>query len=185
MRLGVGLLIGGFITGAMLIALFTLTGFEVERVQNQTLIAFLLASLVFIPLALMEELLFRGYPFFRLSQIINVRWVILITAFLFAIYHYNGSASIASLFLGPGVWGVTFGVAAYLSNSIAVPLGIHTAANLLQAMFGLKAGSASIWVVTNTVTQPGNGLEVESLGLIMQLSLLIISVVIFEINYYK
>ena len=180
-RLSWGLMIGALIVGAMLLALFTLTDLNIERVENQTLIAFLIPALAFIPLALMEELLFRGYPFFRLAQVINIRWVLLITATLFALYHYNGTQNIGVLLLGPGIWGVTFGVAAYLSKSIAVPLGIHISANALQALFGLKSGYVAIWEVTRSAN-PTAAIEPDHLGLIMQLTLLVLTLIVLELT---
>ena len=165
----------------MLIALFTLTDLGIERNEAQTWLPFIFASMVFIPLALMEELLFRGYPFFRLAQLINIRWVLLITAILFALYHYNGSQNIGFLLLGPGIWGVTFGVAAYLSKSIAVPLGIHISANVLQAVFGLKTDYNPMWIVTKNIDPLTTNINPEHIGFIMQIILLIISVIILEV----
>lgn len=179
-RLIIGLMIGAVITGVMLIALFNLTGLGLERVETQTLLPFVISALVFIPLAFMEELLFRGYPFFRLTQIINIRWVILITAILFTLYHYNGSQNLWSLFIGPGIWGVTYGVAAYISKSIAVPLGIHISANVLQALFGLKSGYDPMWKVIDNqelLTQMNH----DHLGIIMQIILLVCSVIVLEL----
>ncbi|WP_395376633.1 lysostaphin resistance A-like protein [Marinicella sp. W31] len=179
-RLVVGLLMGVLIAGAMLMALFTLTDWDVERVEVQTLWPFLLASLVFVPMAFMEELLFRGYPFFRLTQIIHVRWVILLTAILFAFYHYNSEQTVSSILLGPGIWGVTFGVAAYVSKSVAVPLGIHISANVLQALFGMKHYFNPMWTMTQSNDPLKVGMNAEYLGLTMQLILLCGSLLVLE-----
>ena len=180
-KLSVGLIVGALITGAMLFALFTLTSFEIQRIEEATIVSFLLASIAIIPLALMEEILFRGYPFVQLSKVINIRWVILITSVLFALYHYNGNQSIIDLMLGPGIWGVTFGVAAYLSNSLAMPLGMHISANLFQAMFGLKADYVSMWTIANTIESSGFLLDEKFLGIAMQLCLLVITILTFEL----
>jgi membrane protease YdiL (CAAX protease family) len=184
LRLAIGLVIGVIITGTMLYTLFTLTNLDLQRVESQSFMLFLKASLIFIPLALMEELLFRGYPFFRLSQLINIRWTILITATLFALYHFNGSSSISTLLLGPGIWGVTFGVAAYLSKSIAAPLGIHISANVLQAQFGMKSSYVPMWELTNS-TNLATTIEPDQLGIIMQLLLLIFSIIVLEFSIRK
>jgi hypothetical protein len=183
-RFSVGIIIGAIITGIMLTLLFTLTEIDIERVPSETWLSFLLAAIVFVPLALMEELLFRGYPFFRLTQVFNIRWVLLITATLFAFYHYNDATSISSIMLGPGIWGVTFGVAAYLSKSIAVPLGMHFSANAMQALFGLKLDHVALWKVTKS-TNLTTTLEPEHLGLIMQLILLVVSVIVLELGIRK
>jgi membrane protease YdiL (CAAX protease family) len=180
-RLGLGLTIGGVIAGTMLFALFSLTELNIEQNHSQSIFSFFLASMAIFPLALMEELLFRGYPFFRLTQLINIRWVILLTASFFALYHYNGSNDIISVFIGPGIWGVTFGVAAYLSKSIAVPLGIHISANWLQAIFGLKTQYAPIWTVVKTPEQVDSIIAIETLGLSMQIVLLLVTILVFEL----
>ncbi len=180
LRLVMGLVVGGVISGLMLAALFSLTDLAVEREQTQTLLPFIMASLVFIPLALMEELLFRGYPFFRLSQVMNIRWVLLITAILFALYHYNESTSLGTVLLGPGIWGVTYGVAAYMSNSIALPLGIHAAANVMQALFGLKPAYLPMWQVNVPDSSWTSSTNPDSLGIVMQLVLLVFSVAVLE-----
>ena len=184
LRLLIGLIIGAIIVGVMLYTVFTLTNLNLNRVESQTMAPFLLAVSAFIPLALMEELLFRGYPFFRLTQTINIRWVLLITAILFALYHYNGTASVSSLLIGPGVWGVTFGVAAYLSKSIAVPLGMHISTNVLQAIFGLKSRYVPMWEVEQS-TKIETFIEPTQLGIAMQIVLLVISIIVLEISLYR
>ena len=180
-KLITGLVIGAVILGIMLFLLFSLTDLSIEPNQNQTWIPFLLASSAFIPLALMEELLFRGYPFFRLSLFINIRWVLLITAILFSLYHYNGNHNIVALLIGPGIWGVTYGVAAYLSKSIAVPLGIHISANVLQALFGLKTGYDPMWTVKYKVDSLIKDMDPDNLGIMMQLTVLIVSIIVLEL----
>ena len=180
-HLSIGLIIGAVIVGGMLCALFSFTNLAIQRVESQALVPFILASLVFIPLALMEEILFRGYPFFRFSQLINIRWTILITATLFALYHFDGSSSIGSLLIGPGIWGVAFGVAAYVSKSIAVPLGIHISANVLQALFGLKDKYIPMWEVTNA-NNLATTIEPDQLGIIMQVLVLVFSIVVLEFS---
>ena len=185
LRLGFGLAIGFLVVGLMLFALFTLTHIDIQKTQEPTLLVLFFSLSAFIPLALMEELLFRGYPFFRLSQIINVRWVILITSVLFALYHYNGANSIASVLLGPGVWGVAFGVAAYLSKSIAVPLGMHMAANVLQGFYGMKTDYPSMWTLIEVGHASDAYMSHETLGVVMQLVVLFISLLVLEVSSSK
>jgi CAAX protease family protein len=181
-KLGYGLLIGGLITGLMLIIMFTLTDLNLAAIDDQSWFLFFMASLVFIPLALMEEILFRGYPFFRLSKVLNVRWVVLLTSTLFALYHYNGTQSLVTLLLGPGIWGVVFAVAAYLSKSIAVPLGIHIAANFMQALLGLKADYSAMWSTTIVENSSNFGVNIEALGIALQIVLLIMTILVFEFS---
>ncbi len=186
LRLILGCAIGVLLSGTMLLVLFFFSELSLERDSGaQSMFPFLLSAIIFFPLAYMEELVFRGYPFFRLSESLNIRWVILLTAILFALYHYNGSQSVISLLIGPGIWGVTFGVAAYLSNSLAVPLGIHTSANFLLAMLGLKVEYVGMWVVTMDAGQADAVVFHEQLGMWVQLGLLVVTILIFEMFHLR
>lgn len=185
LRLGIGFVIGAVIAGCMLLAVFSLTNVTISISTEQTLISFLLASLVIIPMALMEELLFRGYPFFRLLSHLHVRWVILITSILFALYHLNETSSLWAVLLGPGVWGVIFGVSAYLTQSIAVPLGIHVAANFMQAIFDMNKSVEPLWNIALIEDSSRFIMDVETLGVSMQILLLIGAIVVLERSISK
>lgn len=176
-----GFFIGAVIIGSMLLLVFSLTDLSVTQTNSEVLASFLIASIAFIPFALMEELLFRGYPLFKLAGALNTRWAILITSIGFALYHYNGTSTLSSLFLGPGVWGVVFCIAAIQSNSIALPLGIHISANFLQAIVGLKPDYLSIWHSSVVSGSSSIGLPIESLGLALQLLLLVCAILVFEV----
>jgi len=184
-RFIIGFSIGAVIVGCMLLAVFSLTNVSLTRSPDQFLVPFLLSSLVIVPLALMEEILFRGYPFFRLSNQIHIRWVILITAVMFGLYHLNDNTSLISVLLGPGVWGLVFGVAAYISRSIAVSLGIHVAANFLQAIFDMNQNVSAMWKLSLIEDTTQYIIDVETLGLIMQLVLLVGSVIALEMYLKK
>ncbi len=177
-RLIAGLFIGALIAGAMIGALFIFTDLSIARIQEVSLMAFVVSTLAIIPLALMEELLFRGYPLFKLFNDLNPRWAILMTSVLFGLYHYNDSQTIFGVLMGPGVWGVVFALAAYISKSIAVPLGIHISANLLQSVFGLKTHYSSLWSIENI--ESVNLASINNFGLAMQVILLILALVVME-----
>lgn len=184
-RLGLGFVIGAAIAGCMLLAVFALTNVTISVSTEQTLTSFLIASLVIIPMALMEELLFRGYPFFRLLSHLHIRWVILITSILFALYHLNETSSLWSVLLGPGVWGVIFGVAAYLTQSIAVPVGIHIAANFMQAIFDMNKNVEPLWNIALIEDSTRFIMDVETLGVSMQILLLIGAIIVLERSIAK
>jgi len=113
---------------------------------------FLVATLPLIPLAFMEELGFRAYPLEVLKNKTGIRLSIIITSILFALYHIANGWTIASSFYGPGVWGLVFGLAAVYSKGIAMPTGIHYAANLTTSAIGTANNTVSIWIVTQTST---------------------------------
>ncbi len=178
-RLALGFGIGAFIVGIMLLAVFNLTDLDYETVTGQSPLFFFVSSLVIIPLALMEEILFRGYPFFRIMATKHIRIGIIFTAVLFGLYHLNDQTSLINVLLGPGIWGVVYGVAAYLSKSVAVPLGIHVAANFMQGIFGMNQHVDSMLMIK--IGESGNAfMDVEVLGVGMQCVLLITALIILE-----
>jgi len=148
----VGVITGVIIMGLLAMSVIYFTNVEIKVNQGSNLLHFLLATAALLPLAFMEELGFRAYPLQILKDKLGIRQSIIITSILFGLYHIINGWSIASSFYGPAVWGLIFGLAAIYSKGIAMPTGIHYAANLTTSAFGAKNTTASIW----TVTQPNN-----------------------------
>ena len=146
----VGVITGVVIMGLLAMSVIYFTNLEIKVNQESNLLHFLLVTAPLLPLAFMEELGFRAYPLQILKDRIGIRLSIIITSILFGLYHIVNGWSIASSFYGPAVWGLIFGLAAIYSKGIAMPTGIHYAANLTTSAFGAKNTAASIW----TVTQP-------------------------------
>jgi len=146
----VGVITGVVIMGLLAMSVIYFTNVEIKVNQESNLLHFLLVTAPLLPLAFMEELGFRAYPLQILKDRIGIRLSIIITSILFGLYHIVNGWSIASSFYGPAVWGLIFGLAAIYSKGIAMPTGIHYAANLTTSAFGAKNTSASIW----TVIQP-------------------------------
>ena len=149
-RFFVGVVAGVVIMGllAMSAMYFNNVGIEVNPKSN--FLNFFLMTLPLIPLAFLEELGFRAYPLQILKDKIGIRLSIIITSILFALYHIANGWTIASSFYGPAVWGLVFGLAAIYSKGIAMPTGIHFAANLTTSAFGAANNTVSIW----TIKQP-------------------------------
>ncbi len=147
----VGVITGVVIMGLLAVSVIYATNLEVEVNQASNLAHFLLVTAPLLPLAFMEELGFRAYPLQILKSKVGIWLSIIITSILFALYHLVNGWSIANSFYGPAVWGLIFGLAAIYSKGIAMPTGIHYAANLTTSAFGAKNTAASIW----TVAQPG------------------------------
>jgi len=76
--------------------------------------------------ALCEETFFRGFVQKSFEYRFKPIWSILLTAFFFGIYHFNPYGLIALIALG-----VYFGFAAYISNSIFIPMILHFLNNFL------------------------------------------------------
>jgi len=150
----VGVITGVVIMGLLSMSVIYFTNVEIEVNQASNLLHFLLVTAPLLPLAFMEELGFRTYPLRILKDGIGIRLSIIITSILFALYHIVNGWSIASSFYGPAVWGLIFGLAAIYSKGIAMPTGIHYAANLTTSAFGAKNTTTNIW----TVTQPDDAI---------------------------
>jgi len=176
-----GTLAGIAVVGVMLGVIIATTSVTVERVPNPDYwnsVGY--AALILFVLALMEEVVFRSYPLFRLSENLGVRSSIYITSILFAFYHGLNPSNL----LGPGVWGLFFGLAAIWTKGIALPLGFHFGLNWMQSLFGMKVQYASsIWTVV-----PGEQhgfFTTEAVGLSFQIILLVLGVTLIEIHVKK
>lgn len=142
----------GFIAGIILMGLLStavvyFTGFTLEINRNSNVASFLWITLPLLPLAFMEELAFRGYPFRILQETTGTRITILVTSLLFSLYHLANGWTLQNAFLGAGSWGIVFGAAAVFSKGIAMPTGLHYAVNLTTSAFGLSDNGANLWVL--------------------------------------
>src|SRR5688572_20290835 len=85
---------------------------------------------VFLPAAIHEELVFRGYPFQKLARV-NRTFAVVFVALLFAALHANNSSvtllGLLNIFLG----GVLLGVAYLRYGRLWFPIGLHLAWNLM------------------------------------------------------
>lgn len=177
----VGLFTGICLMGLLSYTVILFSGFKVETNAESNLANFILCTLPLIPLAFMEEVGFRGYPLIILKNSYNTRNTILITSFLFALYHIANGWTLQNAFLGAGVWGILFGLAAIYSNGIALPTGLHYGVNATTAAFGISDNSFNIWTLKQS-----NGLSLESYQsskletLLPQVGILVIGVVLME-----
>jgi uncharacterized protein len=89
--------------------------------------------------ALHEELMFRGYPFQRLTESIGAWPAVIILSLLFAVPHlYNPNSTIFAAFNTAAV-GSLLGAAYLLTRSLWLPWGIHWGWNFMVAVgYGLS-----------------------------------------------
>ena len=180
-RFFLGVLAGIVLMGILSMSVITFSNFKIEPNSNSNFLNFLFYTLPLIPLAFMEEIAFRGYPLRKLKEQTGVRYAIIITSILFGIYHIANGWTIQNSFLGAGVWGIIYGIAAVYSNGIAMPIGLHYAANLTTAAFGITSGPSNIWILTSK-----DGLSLDNyqssqfITLIPQISLFIFGIFLME-----
>ncbi|MGB8194583.1 MAG: type II CAAX endopeptidase family protein [Chitinophagaceae bacterium] len=143
-RFLIGLAIGFAIAAIMIFSQVIYSGLKVEMAANYNIINFIIWSLALLPLAFMEEMAFRGYPFVKMNRSFGV-WITQITiAVLFALYHIVNGWSVEGSFTGPGIWSLAFGLAALVSGGIAMPTGLHFGVNMILAAVGGKKDLPSI-----------------------------------------
>lgn len=180
-RFLLGVLAGIALMGILSMSVITYSNFKIEHNSNSNFLSFLFYTLPLIPLAFMEEIAFRGYPLRKLKEQTGVRYAIIITSLLFGIYHIANGWTIQNSFLGAGVWGIIYGIAAVYSNGIAMPTGLHYAANLTTAAFGITPGPSNIWILTSK-----DGLSLDNyqssqfITIIPQISLFIFGIFLME-----
>ncbi|MFA7287948.1 MAG: CPBP family intramembrane glutamic endopeptidase [Melioribacteraceae bacterium] len=96
----------------------------------------LIIAVVAVTPAICEEVFFRGYVLTSFNQKFKPFFSALVTAFFFAIYHFNPYGSLALILLG-----LYFGFAAYTSDSIIVPMFLHFLNNFLAILAYFILGS--------------------------------------------
>ncbi len=138
--------------------------------------AFLVILVVaFVP-ALCEETLFRGFIQKSFELKIKPVWAALITAIFFGIYHFNPYGMIALIILG-----FYFGFAAYMSNSILVPMSLHFTNNFIAIMVYFLIGNEDL-----INSKPGTDIDIYSAVLmIILLTLIMIGLIITIRKYYS
>ena len=143
-------LLCGLVAGAALACLFVgllwLSGLVEFRPATSPDVASSLALVAagFLLLATREEIAFRGYLLHTLETGFG-RWpALLAMAVLFAIEHALSGGSLANVVLGAVPGALVFGMAALASRSLAFPIGLHGAWNMVDWATGGKGG-AGLW----------------------------------------
>jgi hypothetical protein len=147
----------GFAVGAAMIsadvAMLRLSGqMHWQRVPLHGLGDVASSFTLFLPVALREELAFRGYPLRRLDAAFGAWPAQLIVAVIFALEHLGAGYSWSNALFGSFAGALLFGMAALLSRGLAVPVGIHLAWNLGDWMIGNKA-APGLWQIVAPTTQ--------------------------------
>lgn len=176
-----GILLGIGIMGTVTLLVIVFSHFTIEWNPNSGVLVFLWGSLPFLPLAFMEEVGFRAYPFLLLRDKTSIRNAILLTSLLFGLYHVANGWTLQNSLLGAGVWGIIFGLTAQYSNGISMPTGLHYAVNVTTSAFGIGSNSYNLFVLKQ---RNGGSLEnyqsSQLADLLPQISLLVFGVLCME-----
>lgn len=182
-----GIFWGAAIFAVIIMALLFFGGLQIQRSSQEWEPVTILWYLYILPLAFMEELAFRSYPFLKLKKVFGLRYTQFIVAIAFALYHVVNGWGWAIAFLGPGTWAFIFGIAAIWSKGIAMPTGIHLALNVSQQLVGMKGGAATpLWELTSKVSvAPGSSGVADTIGLLIQILVLITGLLLTEMYIRK
>lgn len=177
---------GGVMAGVLLMGLLAagvlyFTNMEIAINPGSNLVHFLLVTAPLLPLAFMEELGFRAYPLQVLKDKTGIRLSIIITSIIFAVYHIANGWTITSSFYGPAVWGLVFGLAAIYSKGIAMPTGIHYAANLTTSALGAANSTVSIWTVKQSGSIAAKQEGIDWITILPAFTLFVFAIVCIEV----
>lgn len=176
-----GIAIGALCFATMIMVLMSFTTLSIEKSNNVVTTTALLGLWYILPMAFMEEVAFRAYPFLKLKKVFGLRITQLLVAISFAIYHIVQGWDIQISFLGPGIWAFVFGLGAVWSKGIALPTGIHVALNFLQEIMGMKGNNEHCFYIMNQKsTTPSSLANTEIVGVAVQILVLVAAILLTE-----
>jgi uncharacterized protein len=184
-RFFTGILTGTGLFALLMLSLPAFTELRLTIAATPFPIGAVIGYLVIIPLALMEEMAFRSYPFVRLNKAFGWRFGQVVVALAFALYHIVIGWDPMVALLGPGIWAFVFGAGAQFSGGIALPTGIHVALNTCQPLLGMGgADKASVFTLSYKEGTPAAVMAyTDTVGIAIHLILLVLTLAF--IYYYE
>jgi membrane protease YdiL (CAAX protease family) len=157
-QFALGALLGAALWGAATLVLLLLGA--TRMAVSGTLAALGAGLLAMASAAVLEEVVFRGFVFRRLQDGLGPAAAVLLSAGHFLLVHMNNPGmdgvtrwlAMANIFIA----GLAFGLAALRSGSLALPIGRHLAANLVQGPllgFGVS-GQATAHLFSQQLSGP-------------------------------
>jgi|GEM_PF-313873 len=144
---------------------------------NNAFETILIIAVVAVTPAICEEVFFRGFVLTSFNQKFKPFFSALITAFFFAIYHFNPYGSLALILLG-----LYFGFAAYTSNSIIVPMLLHFLNNFLAILAYFLLGSDEL---LNSKLPENEAIAPHFISLFFLTVIFFIFIYLLKKNYHK
>lgn len=185
-QFGLGVLGGGLLVAASTALVCGLAGVALVRVEGPVPAVQVKLLVTVLAGALFEELVFRGFAFQRALRGMG-RWPAIATfSVLFSLAHLPGNLEVGAAMLATAIAGLLLdcviqSLLLLRTGSLALPIGLHFAWNLLQHAlgFGVSGTSAStVWFRPELGSQAGwltggeYGLEASVWALAVQLLLL-------------
>ena len=184
-QLALGLL-GGALLAATSAGLVMLAGVDLVRIEPPSAAAQIKFTMMVLGGAVFEELLFRGYAFQRTVRGLGAWPALAVFALLFTLGHLPGNTGMEATLAVNAVAGlvlhaVIMGLILLRTGSLAVPIGLHAAWNLVQGLlgFGVSGLAHPAWFRPDFGSLPGwltggaYGLEASVLPLVLEGLLLV------------
>jgi membrane protease YdiL (CAAX protease family) len=128
-----GCLIGLFI---LIVCSCPLLYFHFISIQFENITSLPILIVIFILIAITEELIFRGYVLNILLEKINPRLAILWSSFLFAFFHISNNNLSWTGLINIFLFGILASVIYIKNNNLSAAIGLHFVWNLAQNLFG-------------------------------------------------
>ena len=144
-----GIVLGGLFMGS-LYAVGRLAGWyrpQGVAAPLSAVLTVLTAGVILLPYAALEEVVFRGYILQRLRQRHGVAWALGVSSALFGLVHIAnpGAQNSALPVLGVLLAGLYLGAAYLLTESLWLPVFLHTAWNLFEGpVFGFPVSGMEV-----------------------------------------
>ncbi len=150
-------------------------GYEFLIKADSILEIILVVIVIALTPAICEEVMFRGFIQRSFEFKLKPVWAAFITAIFFGLYHFNIYGTIPLIALG-----FYFGFAAYISNSIFIPMILHFINNFLAVMIYFIVGEDDL---LGTTTPPD--FQLASTVMTFFILLILFSGIIVLIKYYS
>lgn len=175
-----GLVIGTVIFGTFILILTYSTQLSFQRVNSHFTPGSVVSLVGLIPLALMEEMSFRGRPYRQLEQACRTVPAVIVCAIAFALYHVSAKYNLATAFSGPFLWAFVFSLGAIWSKGIAFPTGMHVMLNAGQMILGMKGEYGALYapILSSNSTDATKRTEILGLAIIILLAILSLMIII-------
>ena len=177
--------LGGYFIGLLMAAAQALTSSSFGHLQL-TIASHITATYILLPFLLYffvagrEELVFRSYSLRSLDHSFSSLFALIVITVIFILEHLVAGMTWKMAFIGSGLGGILFGVAALRTKGLALPLGLHSAWNFGQWTVGFK-NKPGIWVA---VAKKGYEKQAENTSLVAFVIVMLLAIA-GVILYYK
>jgi uncharacterized protein len=130
---------GSFISVAILVICFLiLVSIGLLSLEFQSINNISLSILLFLIIAVSEEIIFRGYLLERLQEKMSPRLAIICSSFIFSLAHLSNPNFGLMGFLNIFLCGVFFAALYLKTKNLSMPIGAHFTWNLVQNILGFS-----------------------------------------------